>query len=142
MHEPTSEPNAPSLGRPLWACCGAIVLLALAILYRGNGGERGFPAVLPSAAAQGQGPIAGGGGYYLMPGQLASNMWGVYLMDIETQSVAVYHYDAGARQLRLLAVREFEQDRLLRDFNTVPAPAEIRRIVELEQADERVRGED
>lgn len=132
--------TAAALRRPLWACAGAIVLLALAILFRGDG-NRGFPEFLPSAAAQAQGPIAGGGGYYLMPGQLASNMWGVYLMDIETQSVAVYHYDAGARQLRLLAVREFEQDRLLRDFNTYPSPEEVRRVLELEQADERVVGD-
>ena len=40
------------------------------------------PPMLPAASAQFP-AVAGGGGVYLMPGQLATNAWGVYLLDTD-----------------------------------------------------------
>ncbi len=122
---------------PLWACAAAVALLAGAVMMRGEGGND-WPSLLPEASAQVQVPRAGGGGVYLMPGQLSSRMWGVYLMDIDRQSLMAYHYDPAERQLRLLAAREFTNDRLLGDFNTFPPPDEVARILELEQQNDRV----
>ena len=42
------------------------------------------PSILPAALAQNrQGPIAGGGGLFVMPAQLSGNTWGAYLMDVD-----------------------------------------------------------
>jgi len=87
---------------------------------------------LPRAAAQFP-AVAGGQGVYLMPGQLATNAWGVYLLDTDRGSLLVYRFDAGSSRLKLLAARDVSADRGLGDFNTFPPPAEVRRIVELER---------
>ncbi len=91
---------------------------------------------LPAASAQ-LPALAGGGGVYLMPGQLATNAWGVYVLDTDAGSLLAYRYDAGGNRLMLLAARDISADRGLKDFNTVPPPAEIRRQLDLERATRR-----
>jgi hypothetical protein len=87
---------------------------------------------LPAASAQFP-AVAGGGGVYLMPGQLATNAWGVYLLDTDRGTMMVYRYDAGGNRLQFLAARDVGADRSITDFNTFPPPAEIERLVELER---------
>ena len=135
---PSALPNADLTRRlathagPLYAVAGSIALLAAVIFFRGSD----LPAILPAAnAAQ---PAAGGGGgggegLYVMPGQLASSMWGVYVLDTDRQAILTYQYDAGGKQLRLLAARDFGNDLGLGDFNTFPPPSEVRRLLELER---------
>ncbi len=90
------------------------------------------PSILPTANAQFP-AVAGGGGVYLMPGQLATNAWGVYLLDTDRGTLVVYRYDAGNDRLNLLAARDINADRGLSGFNTFPPPAEIQRLVEVER---------
>jgi hypothetical protein len=90
-------------------------------------------------------PIAGGGGIFLMPAQFAVNQWGCYIMDIDRQTLCAYEYSPAEKNLRLVAARNFTYDRMLKNFNTGSnpgemSPGEVRKIVEKEQQDERVKG--
>ena len=91
-------------------------------------------------------PIAGGGGLFLMPAQFAVNQWGCYIMDIDRQTLCAYQYYPAEHNLRLVAARNFTWDRQLKNFNTGSnpgemAPSEVRKIVEKQQQDERVKGD-
>jgi hypothetical protein len=129
------------LARALWANALALGLLAGALLLRGEQSEAvALPGLLPAAFAQDQ-PIAGGGGLYLMPAQLASNVWGVYVMDVDRQSLMVYHFDPAGKRLNFVAARELTHDRMLGNYNTFPDPLEIRNIAEKEREKGRLPGD-
>jgi hypothetical protein len=114
--------------------------LLLAVLVALVSGSR-MPSVLPEAyaaplAAQ---PIAGGGaGLYLMPAQFTDRNFGCYVMDVEAQTLIAYQWEAGSKKLRLVAARDFSNDRKLHDFNTDnPTPAEVAKLLELERSGRR-----
>lgn len=126
--------------RALWANAAAVAFLALVLLGR-SGDDAGGPASLGGflPKASGQVPIAGGGGLYLMPAQLARDIWGVYLMDTDSQTLMVYQFDAASKQLGFLAARDFTHDRRLSNYNTFPDPQEIRNIADKEQQTRRLQ---
>ena len=80
-----------------------------------------------------------------MPAQFAVNQWGCYIMDIDRQTLCAYMYlPQSGGNLRFVASRNFTYDRLLKNFNTGSnpgemSPSEVRKIVEKEQQDERVK---
>ena len=78
----------------------------------------GYPSFLSAAFAQPQqqAPIAGGAGVFVMPGQLANNMWGAYLLDVDAGTLVVYQYEPGNRQLHFVAARSYKYDRQLHDM--------------------------
>ncbi|MGF1633206.1 MAG: hypothetical protein ACFCVE_05095 [Phycisphaerae bacterium] len=115
----------------LWA--NAFVLGGiLAVLLAGRG-----PAFSPAAFAQQ--PIAGGGGLFLMPAQFATNSFGCYLMDIDNQTLVAYQFSPSDRSLRLVAARDFENDRRLGNYNTFPDPQEIKALADKAADVDRVR---
>ena len=69
-----------------------------------------------------------------MPGQLANNVWGCYVLDKRTQTLCVYQYTPGDRMLRLQAARGIEQDLELRSFNTSPDPASVADLIRKERS--------
>lgn len=101
--------------------------------------SRGGDSVAFAAPPAGQ-PIAGGNGVYLMPGQMAINLWGCYVMDVERQTLCAYEYVPGRKQLQLVAARFIGHDRQLKDYNTSPPPQEIERLLKLQNAP--VRGQE
>ena len=128
-----------SLPGALWANAAAIGLLAGGLFLRGQDPAPAFPGMLPAAWAAGQDrPIAGGAGLYLMPAQLSSNAWGVYVMDVDRQSLMVYHFDPSAKRLNFIAARELTHDRQLGNYNTFPDPSEIKSIAEKERQTNRL----
>lgn len=68
-----------------------------------------------------------------MPAQFGTNVWGVYLMDIDTQSICAYEFLPGERVLRFVAARNFRSDRKLGNWNTQPDPAEIAKLLDVQQ---------
>ena len=106
--------------------------LAVAAIGCGMLALRDGPSLLPAANAQFP-AVAGGGGVYLMPGQLETNVWGVYLLDTDQGTLVAYRYDAGSDRLQLLAARDIGPDRGLAAFNTFPPPEEVRRLVDIER---------
>jgi len=83
----------------------------------------------PTLAFAQQPPIAGGAGVFVMPAQIAQNMWGCYLLDVDAGTLCVYQYFPGKKELQLLSARDYRFDRRLRNYNTSPPPEEIEELV-------------
>jgi hypothetical protein len=109
----------------LWANAVVLVGILIVLLSRSNS-----PSFLPSAFGQNQAPIAGGAGIFVMPAQLASNVWGCYLLDVDSHTLVAYQYEPGNRQLHFVAARSYEWDRFLKDINTTPPTEDIHRLVD------------
>jgi hypothetical protein len=132
--------NALAYGLYLNAALLAAILLVM--LSRGNG----IPSVIqtawaqdrPAQAALNPQPIAGGGGLFLMPAQFSPSTWGCYVMDIDTQTLCAYQFSGAEHSLKLMAARNFKNDRRLSNFNTAPPPTEVQTWVKKEQ--EQLRG--
>ena len=120
----------------------ALLAGILIAIVAGDGRDSGALPFENAAFAQVQQPIAGGGGLFLMPAQFSQNLWGCYVMDIDTQTLVAYTYLNGDRTLRLTAARNFRYDRQLARFNTEPNPLEVKSLVEKERADDRVKMKD
>ena len=131
MTRPTRRRNRNAVVLALYVNAALMLAVLVALLSRGGGPSI---SILPRAfgAEAGQ-PIAGGGNLYLMPGQLSLNKFGVYVMDTDAQTLCVYEYYAGEKALRLVAARNFRQDRRLGNFNTDPDPREVEKWVEAER---------
>lgn len=116
----------------LYLNAALLACVLVALLARG-GGSTAFAA----GPAQ---PIAGGNGVYLMPGQMAINLWGCYVLDVERQNLCAYEYVPGRKQLQLVAARYIGHDRQLQRYNTSPDPEEIKRLLKLQDAP--IRGQE
>lgn len=132
----TSKPNR-SLSVALWVNAALLAVIALALL---RSPSVQFPEILPAAYGQPAQPIAGGAGLFLMPGQFSSNTWGCYVMDVDSQTLCAYQFLPGEKQLRLIAARNFRFDRRLGNFNTTPAPMEVKDLLDKEAQTNRVDG--
>ena len=126
--------RTPWLTLALYSNATAVAVVGLVWLNKPNA-----PNFLPAAyGQQAPQPIAGGAGLFLMPAQLASNTWGCYVMDVDRQTLMVYQYQIGSdttgpgRQLKLVAARDFSNDRRLRQFNTDPPPGDIKKLTDAE----------
>ena len=138
MHRPRRTRGSRGLTIALWANAGLMAMILVALVSRG--GERS-PFEAAAFGQQQPMPIAGGGGFFLMPAQFATNVWGCYVMDVDAQTLVAYRYDptdSKSGSLRLAAARSFVWDRQLRNYNTLaPKPDEVRQLVELEREQSR-----
>ncbi|SRR5690554_6297222 len=114
----------------LYVNAALIAVLIVVLLGRGSGSS--LLPTLPAALAQHQGNIAGGAGIYIMPGQFSTNAWGCYLLDVDQQTLCLYQYMPGDKNLRLVSARNFQYDRRLKMYNTDPDPQVIRELIEKE----------
>jgi hypothetical protein len=135
----TESGRKNTLAYALYLNAALLAAILVVLLSRGNR----MPSVLPAAWAQDRPPlnpqpIAGGGGLFLMPCQFSQSSWGCYIMDIDTQTVCAYQFNGVDHTLKLMAARNFKNDRRLSNFNTTPAPNEVADWVKKEQ--EQVRG--
>ena len=71
--------------------------------------------------------------YVVVPGQLAQNAWGCYVLDTRTQALCIYQYSPGEKLLRLAAARNIVHDMGLKSFNTLPQPSEVAEMVQTER---------
>ena len=113
------------------------ILLLILGQMRGRGDST--PPVLTSAAlAQAQPAIAGGAGVFIAPAQFSSNVWGVYLLDVDQQTICAYTVSGSPPQLKLTAARNFRYDRKLGNYNIAgPTANEVKELLEKEQAETR-----
>jgi len=119
----------------------AALLLAIlaAVLARSDSTPQ--ISLTPAALAQAQQPIAGGAGLFIVPGQFSQNIWGLYLMDVDQQTICAYSVTGSPPQLKLLAARSFRYDRQLKDYNVGGMkPDEVKDMVEKEKNNNRVIG--
>jgi hypothetical protein len=110
----------------LWVNAGLVALLIVAVWTRSGG-----PTLVAPAMGQSAANIGGGAGIYIMPAQFTSTGWGCYVIDVDRQTLAAYQYDLGEKQLTLKAVRSFRYDLLLGNYDTFPAPDDIKKLVEV-----------
>ncbi len=64
-----------------------------------------------------------------MSGQLSPGTFGLYLVDEQRGTMAVYEYLPAERKLTLRAARAFAYDLALEQYNTEPSPAEVAKMV-------------
>ena len=126
-----TPPKNKHLVIALYANAALLAAILLTLLNRSN-----TPSFLPAAFAQQQGQpaIAGGAGLFVMPAQMKTNVWGCFVLDVDSQTLSAYEYWGGDRLLRLAASRELRYDRRLKQFNTDPPPREIKARVEAQDA--------
>jgi hypothetical protein len=79
--------------------------------------------------------MLGARGLYMAPGQLGPGAYGVFLMDVDSGTIAVYQtipdsQSQRIQRIHLAAVRSFKNDRFLEDWNTdKPSPTEVQALV-------------
>ena len=118
----------------LYLNAALLAALLVAVLARQEG-----LSLTPSALAQAQPPIAGGAGLFVMPAQFSSNVWGCYIMDVDQQTLCAYTVSGSPPKLRLIAARNFQYDRRLKNYNNEGlTPLEVKDLWEKEQANHRV----
>ena len=71
-------------------------------------------------------------GILAVPAQLASQSYGLYLIDLNNQTILLYSYGGPwSRGLRLMSARSFRYDRQLLDFNSgKPSPQDVQQLIE------------
>ena len=106
-----------SLPAALWA--NAIVMALGLICWSISGRTQAAP----------QPAIAGGAGIFIMPGQLAQNQWGCYLLDVDHQTLVAYQYSPANRTLSFVAARNYHWDVMLHDFGTEPSTKDVQTLV-------------
>ena len=81
------------------------------------------------AQAQTLGSGGQAGKTFAIAGQITSDSYGLYLVDLEKQTIAMYQWLPAVRKLRFLAARNYAFDLQLEDYNTEQSPSEIRNLV-------------
>jgi len=118
----------------LYVNAAVLAALLVAVLARSN--AAGLTA---SALAQAQPPIAGGAGVFVAPAQFSSNVWGCYIIDVDQQTLCAYTVSGSPPKLKLIAARNFQYDRRLKNYNNDGlTPLEVKDLWEKEQAGHRV----
>jgi hypothetical protein len=125
----TSSRSNKSLVMALWANAGLLAVIVIVLLNRGNA-----PSYLSPAYAQNQPPIAGGAGVFVMPAQMQSNVWGCYLLDVDSKTLCAYQFYPGEKKLRLTAARSYRYDTKLENYNTELPPKEIKAMFDRQAA--------
>ena len=122
-----------SLNKGLWIVGLGLLANAAVMLYSQLSGRPADLLIDRAAFAQAvpAGQPLGARGIYMMPAQLGSNAWGVYLMDVDSQTLCVYRATPDTNRFRLMAARSFKYDRFLEDWNNEGvAPKDVQKMVD------------
>jgi len=131
---PTSESvaSAPRRGISLttfqWLVIMALSVVLTFVLSRDA-------ALRPAIAQSTSG--AGGRGVFAFTGQIDRDTYGLFMLDVDTETIWCYEMAEGrrgTRELRLIAGRSYEFDRYLKNYNTAaPSFRDVRDLLELER---------
>jgi hypothetical protein len=128
-----SPRRAPRVHAALWLI-GIGLLANAAVMLFAKGQDLVLDRTALAQAAPQPGQLLGARGIYMMPAQLGVNSWGVYLMDVDSQTLCVYKATPESSHFRLMAARSFKYDRFLEDLNNETLrPKEVQKIVEAQQ---------
>lgn len=121
-----------------WAIAFLLGVIATLLLTQGGAGPAGV------AWAQNQ-PLAGARGIFAFSGQLDDETYGLYMLDVDRQTVWVYAIEdeQGVQRLRLIAARTFVYDAGLKDFNcAAPDFRAVRELVRMQERAEAINAAD
>lgn len=130
MLEPVASRARPrlSLSTVQWLL---IVVLSVALTFVLSRND-----MLRSATAQSVSG-AGGRGVFAFTGQIDRDTYGLFMLDVDTETIWCYEMAQGrqgTRELRLIAGRSYEFDRYLKNYNTAaPSFRDVRDLLELER---------
>lgn len=132
-HTSSTSPPRRGAHAALWLI--AVGLLANAAIMVWNHQNNTLPAFIVGDSAMartaGQRRMLGANGIYMMPGRLGPRQWGVYLMDLDSNTLCVYEALPDTSRIKLMAVRNFQYDRFLTDMNNEsPTPRQVKKLVE------------
>ena len=134
-------PRAPRRRNPaLWLIGIGLLANAAVMLFHGRASDiiLDRAAFAQALAPAGNQQLLGARGIYMMPAQLGPSTWGVYLLDVDSQTICVYRASPESSHFRFMAARSFQYDRFVTDFNNEkPTPKEVQRLIE----DQRQRQE-
>ncbi len=135
MIRPRRPRKAKTVAYALWANAAMLAAILVMLVGRDN-------SLKLTPAAFGQAQPLGGGGLFIMPAQISSNVWGCFVMDIDAQTLCGYTITGSPPELKLVTARNFRFDRQLAALNTTPPPSEVRAMLEKEKASDRVINRD
>ncbi len=113
-----------------WLIAALLGVIAACLLV-----EAGF-ATSAARAQDAETPEAGdvtsgrAGEIFAVAGRISPTTYGLYLVNTRSGTMALYEWQPKGRKLRLLAARNYTFDLQLDNFNTEPAPQEIKKLVE------------
>lgn len=118
-------------GRTVWWLLTVVLaVIATALVTDRSGDRSGVVLAQPSGA----GSVAGARGVYAFTGQLTSQSYGLFMMDVDSATIWCYELQRGANgelQLRLVAARSWMFDRYLEEYNVAePIPSAVQAMVE------------
>lgn len=125
---PAGRPNK-SLTAALWANAALLALIVILLFNRS-----GAPSMLPAAYGQNQAAIGGGAGIFIVPAQMQTNVWGCYLLDVDSKTISAYQFYPGEHKLRWTASRSYRYDTKVENYNTEISPSEVKQMYEKLQA--------
>lgn len=114
----------------------AALLAGILVTMLARDGAGSISLVQSARAAEGP-AMVGAGNLFLIPGQFSERTYGCYLMDTDAQTICVYRFDGAATKMKLVAARNFRNDRRMGHLNTEPDPKEVEVMVEAERAGRR-----
>ncbi len=118
----TQIPSRRGASAALWMLAALLAVVAAVLLM-----ELGTTPSWAQPASAAKGP-----GVLVVAGQVAPDSYGLYILDAETATMAIYQWLPSVKQLKLLAARNYSYDLQLEDYNNDPktTPGEIRKMVE------------
>jgi hypothetical protein len=118
--------------KAMWLIGLGLLANAGAMLYTHFAGRAPALELGSTAFAQAApgGQMLGARGIYMMPAQLGPQVYGLYLMDIDSETITVYRANPDNSRLHLMAARSFKNDRFLQDYNNdKPTPGDVQKLV-------------
>lgn len=110
-----------------WVIAVSLAVIAASLVTRVNG------PLLPEALAQVT-RQAGARGIFAFSGQLTDQTFGVFMVDVDSQTLWGYEYLPAPRKLRLAFARSWNSDKYLENKDCDgPTPEEIEALVQQER---------
>ncbi|GIK15770.1 MAG: hypothetical protein BroJett003_07340 [Planctomycetota bacterium] len=128
--DPVRPADGVRRAHPVWWVIAAGLLLNAAGQFIRTDGSVASPAwaqVSPGGGGQ--------RGVFAFSGQLASGVYGVYMVDVDSMTMWCYEYQKERGCMRLAAARSWKYDRYLEQHNVCDiTPADVERLIEDQRA--------
>ncbi len=106
-----------------WVIATSLAVIAGSMVLRFEGGMS-RPAFAQSGVS------AGAHGVFAFSGQVSKNAYGLFMVDVDAQTIWCYRFDQGGDKLKLVAGRNWNFDRYLEEHSTEPSPDFIKSQLE------------
>lgn len=116
-----------------WIISISLAVIAVTMVLRPGGG---FDRTAFAQSSR----SAGAHGIYSFSGQIGKNAYGVFMVDVDMGTIWCYRFDQGSKVLTLVAGRDWNFDRHLKNWSTSPPPEVIEQELEKRRAAQQKSG--